>query len=121
MKNLFIIALSFLFLQVSYAGDKGAKTVKLTQTPGEFATKELKLKEGVYVFEVMNKGVDHECGFVVAPMGKTDQKNHIPEAYLMKTIKNGETSKSKEVALTKGEYVYFCPMNPTPQYKLIVE
>ena len=70
----------------------------------------------------MNKGVDHECGFVLAPKGMTEQKNHIPEAYLTKTIKEGETSSSKfEVTLKKGEYVYFCPMNPTPQYSLVVE
>ncbi len=99
-----------------------AETVKLDQTPGEFVTKELTLKAGeAYVFEVTNKGVDHEVGFVIAPEGKTDQKNHVKDAYLAKTIKDGETAQSKAVTLEKGEYVYFCPLNPTPQYKITVK
>lgn len=28
---------------------------------------------------------------------------------------------SKKVILKKREYVYFCPLNPTPQYTLIVK
>ena len=98
------------------------ETVSLSQTTGEFNKKELTLKAGkAYVFEVKNDGVDHELGFVVAPKGKTDEKNHIPEAYLTKTIKNGESATSKTVTLEKGEYVYFCPLNPTPLYTLIVK
>ena len=98
-----------------------AKTIQLEQTKGEFTIQGLRLSEGTYVFEVSNSGVDHAVGFVLAPQGKTDQANHIKEAYVTKTISSGETSTSKEVTLTKGEYVYFCPLNPTPQYTLIVE
>jgi hypothetical protein len=81
----------------------------------------LNLKAGTYIFEVTNTGVDHEVGFVIAPKGKTEQENHITSAYVQKTIKDGESSTSQEVKLTKGEYVYFCPMNPTPLYTLVVE
>ena len=121
MKNLlsiFTIAL-VLLAQASFA--QKTKTVKLNQTPGKFNKTELTLKAGTYVFEIANKGVDHEVGFVLAPAGKTEQEDHIKEAYVKKTIKDGETSQSQVVTLEKGEYVYFCPLNPTPQYKLIVK
>lgn len=101
---------------------KKAKKVKLSQVEGEFTTKELKLKPGTYVFEVSNKSVDKEVGFVIAPVtsdGKAGE--HIQDGYLAKTINKGETSSSKEVNLAKGTYKYFCPMNPTPEYTLVVE
>ena len=100
---------------------KAPKTVKLEQTPGEFNVEGLTLSAGTYVFEISNKNVDHAVGFVLAPKGKTDAANHIKEAYVQKTPEQGETSQSKVVTLTKGEYVYFCPMNPTPQYTITVK
>ncbi|MCG8388329.1 MAG: cupredoxin domain-containing protein [Cytophagales bacterium] len=123
MKNLIPMIIVGLLLASSIAGfAQEAKTVKLEQTPGEFKTKELKLKAGKpYVFDVTNKGVDHAVGFVIAPAGKTDQDHHVQAAYLSKTIKDGESAKSGEVTLEKGEYVYFCPLNPTPQYKITVK
>ena len=117
MKKLLLLSITLFIGTLTYAQEM----VKLEQTPGAFEQKELKLKEGSYIFQVSNKGVDHECGFVIAPKGNTEQAHHIQEAYLSKTIKDGETAKSKEVVLKKGEYVYFCPMNPTPQYTLHVE
>jgi len=101
---------------------KEVEMIKLEQTEGEFDKKKLKLKAGTtYQFQVTNKGVDHEVGFVIAPVGMTDQKSHIKEAYLSETIADGKTASSGEVTLAAGEYVYFCPMNPTPQYKIIVK
>ncbi|MEQ8242261.1 cupredoxin domain-containing protein [Fulvivirga sp.] len=120
IKIIFLSA-SLAFIASSLFAQKPEK-IQLTQTTGEFTQKELKLKAGKeYVFEVKNDGVDHELGFVIAPKGQTAQKNHIPEAYLANAIKNGETSTSKTVTLEKGEYVYFCPLNPTPLYTLIVK
>ena len=98
-----------------------AKTIKLEQSEGEFNIQGLTLEAGTYVFEISNNGVDHEVGFVLAPKGQTDQENHIQEAYVQKTINNGETSRSKEVTLQKGEYVFFCPLNPTPHYEIVVK
>jgi len=98
-----------------------AQTIELVQTTGEFDTKELVLKEGTYVFEIANKDVDHEVGFVLAPKGKTDQENHIKAAYVKAPVATGSTSLTNEVVLTKGEYVYFCPLNPTPHYNLVVK
>lgn len=124
MKSQFRIALtiaSFLFT-VQFAFAQQAKTVSLKQTPGVFEKTELTLEAGKpYIFEVSNAGIDHEVGFVVAPKGKLEQENHIKNAYLTKTIKDGEKATSNEVVLEKGEYVYFCPLNPTPQYTLVVK
>lgn len=97
------------------------KTISLEQTKGEFTQKTLTLSEGTYVFEISNNNVGHDVGFVLAPKGKTEEKHHIKNAYVTSLVKNNGKSKSKKVALTKGEYVYFCPLNPTPQYTLRVQ
>lgn len=132
MKNLFKNTLVLIALFISGAAfaqspahvptNNKAKTIKLIQTPGEFNKSELKLKAGQpYIFEVTNKGVDHEVGLVVSPKGKTEQKDHIKSAYVTQTVKEGKTEMSNEVVLEAGEYVFFCPMNPTPQYSITVE
>ncbi|WP_298419445.1 plastocyanin/azurin family copper-binding protein [uncultured Kordia sp.] len=100
---------------------KDVKTVSLQQTKGEFTQKSITLSEGTYVFEIENTNVGHDVGFVLAPKGKTDAANHIKNAYVTEVVKNNTTGHSKEVKLTKGTYVYFCPLNPTPQYTLVVE
>jgi len=97
------------------------QSVSLEQVPGEFVQKELTLEAGTYVFNIANKNVDHEVGFVLAPKGKTDAANHIKAAYVTSPVATGSSSKTKEVVLAKGEYVYFCPLNPTPQYNLTVK
>ncbi|MFK7772407.1 MAG: cupredoxin domain-containing protein [Saprospiraceae bacterium] len=96
-----------------------AQTIKLEQIKGDFTIQGLTLAQGDYVFEVSNNGVDHEVGFVIAPKSNPDA--HIKTAYVQKTIKDGEKSTSKVVNLPKGEYVYFCPMNPTPKYTITVK
>ena len=96
------------------------KTISLEQTKGEFTQKGFTLDAGTYVFEIANKGVDHEVGFVLAPKGKVEPENHIKAAYVTAPVATNSTSKTNEVTLTKGEYVYFCPLNPTPEYTLIV-
>ena len=100
-----------------------ATVVSLEQTKGEFTQKKLTLKEGKYIFEIANNNVGHKVGFVLVPKGKDASKpeNHIKTAYVTKVVENNTKETSKVTTLTKGEYVYFCPMNPTPQYTLIVE
>ena len=95
------------------------KTVSLEQTKGEFTQKQITLSEGTYIFEVANNNVGHNVGFVLAP--KSDVKAHIKNAYVTAQVKNNTKETSKKVTLKKGEYVYFCPLNPTPQCTLIVE
>ncbi len=126
MKTITTMLVMSLFIFTSFAQDKDKKTtdvqtISLEQTDGQFKQKSLTLSEGTYVFEIANKDVDHEVGFVLAPKGKTDAANHIKAAYVTSPVKTGSTSKTSEVTLTKGEYVYFCPLNPTPEYTLIVE
>lgn len=125
MKKLItILVLVFAFSINTNAQDKMmkkevVKTVSLEQTKGEFTQKQITLSEGTYIFEVSNSNVGHNVGFVLAP--KSDVKAHIKNAYVTAQVKNNTKETSKEVTLTKGEYVYFCPLNPTPQYTLIVE
>ena len=92
-----------------------AMVVALEQTPGEFTQKQITLKEGTYVFEITNNNVGHDVGFVLVPKGKDISKadNHIQTAYVTKAVGNGLTESSKPTTLTKGEYYYFCPLNPT--------
>lgn len=126
MKKLIAILVLFVgFSITAQAQDKmmskDVKTVSLEQTKGEFTQKSITLSEGTYMFEITNTGVGHDVGFVLAPKGKTDAKNHIKNAYVTSVVKNNTKGHSKKVTLKKGEYVYFCPLNPTPQYTLIVK
>ncbi|MCZ4410309.1 cupredoxin domain-containing protein [Cryomorphaceae bacterium 1068] len=122
MKKYITFTLAFVALIfTSQAFAQKAETVKLTQVEGAFEETELMLEAGTYVFEVANDGVDHEVGFVIVPKGKTEMSDHIKEAYVQKMIADGQTSTSKEVTLAAGEYEYFCPMNPTPHYTLVVK
>ena len=95
------------------------KTVSLEQTKGEFTQKQITLSEGTYIFEIANNEVGHNIGFVLAP--KSNVKAHIKNAYVTAQVENNTKQTSNKVVLKKGEYVYFCPLNPTPQYTLIVE
>lgn len=103
--------------------DKAVKTIALAQTKGEFVQKALTVSEGTYVFEVSNNHAAKEVGLVLVKKGDDASKpeNHIKTAYVTAVAKDGETQKTNATTLAKGEYVYFCPLNPTPQYTLTVE
>lgn len=116
--SIVVITIS-LFLNSTFA--QSAKTIHLDQTSGEFTIQSLTLEAGTYIFDIENKNVDHAVGFVLAPKGKTDEAHHIKEAYVKEAVKLGKTVSSNEVKLTKGEYVYFCPLNPTEEYSLTVK
>ncbi|UJH69227.1 plastocyanin/azurin family copper-binding protein [Allomuricauda sp. SCSIO 65647] len=102
--------------------DKSMKTIELEQTPGEFTKKSLTVNEGTYVFEIKNNGIDHNVGFVLVKKGKDISKpeNHIQTAYVTAPVKTGDTQKSKPTKLEKGEYIYFCPLNPTATDNLLI-
>jgi plastocyanin len=93
----------------------GVKTIVLEQTPGEFTQKTKTVSAGTYIFEIANNGVDHNVGFVLVEKGKDISKpeNHIQTAYVTAPVGTNKTQTSKPTVLTKGEYVYFCPLNPT--------
>ena len=98
-----------------------AKPVKLVQIPGKFQTESLNLTAGTYQFEIANEGIDHEVGFVLVPKGKYEAADHIKSAYVQAPVAEGKSSLTNNVTLEAGEYEYFCPLNPTPKYTLVVE
>lgn len=125
-KIIAFIALALTFTLTGTAQDKmktKASTVSLEQTTGAFTQKSLTLTEGDYIFEITNKNVGHQVGFVLVPKGADVSKpeNHIQTAYVTKAVENNTSESSNVTTLSKGEYVYFCPLNPTPQYTLVVE
>jgi len=119
-----LIAVITLVLGVTFATSvQDVKKVALEQTKGEFTQQSITLKPGNYVFEITNSDAGVDVGFVLVPKGKdaSDPKNHIQNAYVTKVVTEGKTESSKEVKLEKGTYTYFCPLNKTPQYDLVVQ
>ncbi|MEO1010907.1 MAG: plastocyanin/azurin family copper-binding protein [Bacteroidota bacterium] len=101
---------------------KDVKTISLEQTAGEFTQKQLTVNPGTYVFEISNNAVGHDVGFVLVQKGKDISKpeNHIKTAYVTQKVKTGEKQASNPTVLEKGEYVYFCPLNPTATDNTII-
>lgn len=122
--SILVIALVF-SLQSNAQMDKkeAVKTIALEQTTGEFTQKAITVSEGSYVFEIANNNSGTDVGFVLVPKGKDASKpeNHIKTAYVTAVVKEGKVEKSNATTLTKGEYIYFCPLNKTPQYALTVQ
>ncbi|MFQ5912054.1 MAG: hypothetical protein ACE5JS_02620 [Nitrospinota bacterium] len=82
------------------------------------AAKTLELKPGKYIFRVINKNVPYELGF------------YLRGASLISRLKLPKVSgggillgmtKDFEVKLKEGGYLYSCPLNPTPNYRLVVK
>ncbi len=76
------------------------------------------LKPGRYIFRVTNENVPYELGFWLRGDGL------INRATLPSVSGGGLTegaTRDYEVVLEPGEYLYSCPLNPTPDYKLVVE
>jgi hypothetical protein len=87
------------------------------------AAKVLELAPGSYVFRVTNLDVPYDLGFWLR---EHDYNRFNPLHKLSKTSVSGGglsigTTKDYEVELKPGEYVYSCPLNPTPNYRLIVK
>lgn len=104
--------------------DKDVIIIELTQTTGEFFTKELTLKPGKYQFRVVNQNVDKDLGFVIqkAEDAKGDvMETAVHNSFTTALVKKGEVQYTGIVALEKGKYVYSCPLNPTPHYTIMVE
>jgi hypothetical protein len=79
--------------------------------------KVLELKPGKYVFRVTNRDVPYDLGFWLRGAGL------IGRATLPSVSGGGLTTggtKDYAVELKEGEYLYSCPLNPTPDYKIVV-
>lgn len=125
-KVIAVVALVFGVAFSMQAQDKMMKemtqTISLEQIPGAFVQKQITVSEGTYVFEVSNNAVGHDVGFVLVEKGKDISKpeNHIQTAYVTEVVATGKKQSSKPTPLAKGEYVYFCPMNPTATDNILV-
>jgi len=77
----------------------------------------LELKPGDYVFRVTNKNVPYELGFWLRGASAAGRLT-------LPSVSGGGLVPGKtqdyKIALKPGEYVYSCPLNTTPDYKLIV-
>ena len=113
-----ILLASFTLLSINVGAQ--ISQVDLVQTPGSFTTTSVDLPEGQYQFNISNKNVGKDVGFVLVPKGKYDQEYHIKEAYVKEAVADGRSSMTNIVTLEAGEYEYFCPLNPTPKYALTV-
>ena len=81
-------------------------------------SKTIALKPGKYTFRVTNRNVPYALGFWLRGDG------FVNRARLPSVSGGGLTtgaSRDYTIELEEGEYVYSCPLNPTPDYKLVVK
>jgi hypothetical protein len=79
--------------------------------------KPMRLSPGEYIFRVKNRDVPYELGFWLRGTGLS--RLTLPSVS-GGGIKTGEV-RDYTVTLKEGEYRYSCPLNPTPDYTLIVK
>lgn len=144
-----IAALAALALLPAAASAAGPQVIAFTQTPCQFLESEggtdrgfkskgiadceaingrtaaqrlaqakaLELKPGEYVFRVTNRNVPYELGFWLRGTTLTDR-------VLLPSVSGGGLTQGKTqdyaITLKPGTYLYSCPLNPTPDYRLVV-
>lgn len=91
-------------------GDSGAKRLADVEP--------LVLKPGKYIFRVTNKNVPYDLGYYLRAASTI--KIPFQPKVSGGGLKTGVT-KDYVIELTEGEYVYSCPLNPTPDYPIIVK
>ncbi|MBL4721146.1 MAG: hypothetical protein JKY20_08465 [Alphaproteobacteria bacterium] len=81
------------------------------------AAKVLKLKPGKYIFRVANKNVPYPLGFWLRGQGLS--------RLTLPSVSGGGlvigATKDYSIELKAGDYVYSCPLNSTPDYRIKVE
>ena len=115
------------FLESEGGQDLGFKSVKAadceavnakTAKQRLAAAKPLELRPGKYVFRVANRGVPYELGFWLRGASLVDRAR-------LPSVSGGGLTAGKtqdySIELKPGSYVFSCPLNPTPDYKLIVK
>ncbi|MBK7136898.1 MAG: hypothetical protein IPH73_12015 [Rhodocyclales bacterium] len=115
------------FLESEHGTNHGYKSAKIQDCEAINAksgkarlakAKVIELKPGKTVFRVSNKDVPYELGFWLR--GAT-----LLSRATLPSVSGGGLTKGKtqdyEIDLKPGEYVYSCPLNPTPDYRLIVK
>jgi len=81
------------------------------------ASRTIELNPGKYVFRVNNRNVPYELGFWLRGESVIDRAR-LPSVS-GGGLTNGRTQEYA-IELKPGNYVYSCPLNPTPDYKLVV-
>lgn len=115
------------FLESEAGRDRGFKSAKSADCEAINArtgkqrlaeARTIELAPGKYVFRVANKNVPYELGFWLRGESLIDRAR-------LPSVSGGGlvTGKTQdyEIELKPGNYVYSCPLNPTPDYKLIVK
>jgi len=145
-----VLALSFLLAGMTVHGAESPTVVELTQLACQFleseggtdhgyttngradceainggsaekrvsAAKPLELKPGRYIFRVTNHSVPYELGFWLRGEGLLGRAT-------LPSVSGGGLVQGKTqdyaIELKPGEYLYSCPLNTTPDYKLVVK
>ncbi len=98
---------------------RDCETINATTAEKRLAeAKTIRLKPGKYVFHVVNRNVPYELGFWLRGATLLSRAT-LPSVSGGGILPGG--SRVYEIELKPGEYVYSCPLNPTPDYSLIVE
>ena len=81
-------------------------------------SKTIVLSPGDYIFRVRNKNVPYDLGFWLRGDG-------VVAFATLPSVSGGGLSMGKtrdyRITLKPGNYTYSCPLNPTPNYKLVVK
>jgi hypothetical protein len=115
------------FLESEHGVNHGYKSAKIQDCEAINAksgkerlakSKTIALKPGKTVFRVSNKDVLYELGFWLR--GAT-----LVSRATLPSVSGGGLTMGKTqdyvIDLKPGEYVYSCPLNPTPDYRLVVK
>lgn len=82
------------------------------------SSKPIELKPGRYVFRVKNASVPYELGFWLRGDGLMSRA-------ALPSVSGGGLMPGKvrdyEIELKPGNYLYSCPLNTTPDYRLVVK
>jgi len=104
-----------------YASSRKADCEAINKSSGDqrlTQSKTLELKPGKYVFRVKNENVPYQLGFWLRGDGILGRAT-------LPSVSGGGlatgTTKDYVIELIEGEYVYSCPLNPTPDYKIMVK
>ena len=108
-------------VDLGFTSSKKADCVAINDKTGEERLSEAKvlnLKPGKYTFRVSNQDVPYELGFWLRGEGLVSRAT-LPSVSGGGLVQGA--SKDYVIELKPGEYLYSCPLNSTPDYKLVVE
>lgn len=106
---------------LGYKSTKAADCEEINARTGKrrlSAAKPLELAPGKYVFRVTNRDVPYPLGFWLRGASLVERAR-------LPSVSGGGLDRGKTqdyaIELKPGNYVFSCPLNPTPDYVLIVK